>query len=45
MAAIRSLTAIPPFDLVGLALLLEHFEDLVFGDLHGVPFDSDLGVR
>jgi hypothetical protein len=26
-------------DLVALALLLEHFEDLVFGDLHGVPFD------
>jgi hypothetical protein len=25
--------------LVALALLLEHFADLVFGDLDGVPFD------
>ena len=25
-----------PVDLVALALLLEHFEDLVFGDLYGV---------
>ena len=25
-------------DLVALALLLDHLEDLVLGDLHGVPF-------
>jgi hypothetical protein len=30
-------------DLIALALLLEHFEDLVFGDLHHVPFLRVLG--
>ena len=32
-------------DLVALALLLEHFEDLVFGDRSRVSFRSDVGVR